>query len=65
MYYRLVSNGLLLRRLLETFKIKGNHKGLPLRNMMICRGNPLWLPLIKILNLMAPLVTEKQGEVDT
>ncbi len=24
--------------------IWGNHKGLPLRQMMIGRGNPLWLP---------------------
>ncbi|OQY45114.1 MAG: hypothetical protein B6247_29360 [Candidatus Parabeggiatoa sp. nov. 2] len=24
---------------------EGNHKGLPLHDMTICRGNPLWLPL--------------------
>jgi len=23
----------------------GNHKGLPLQIMILCRGNPLWLPL--------------------
>jgi len=27
-----------------TLKVKGNHKGLPLHKIMICRGNPLWLP---------------------
>jgi hypothetical protein len=25
-------------------KRKGNHKGLPLQIIMLCRGNPLWLP---------------------
>jgi len=24
---------------------QGNHKALPLHDTMICRGNPLWLPL--------------------
>jgi len=24
---------------------EGNHKGLPLHDMTVCRGNPLWLPL--------------------
>jgi len=23
---------------------EGNHEGLPLHNMMVRRGNPLWLP---------------------
>jgi len=29
--------------------IKGNHKGFPLHKIMICRGNPLWLPQLKSL----------------
>jgi hypothetical protein len=25
---------------------RGNHKGLPLQSSIVCRGNPLWLPLV-------------------
>ncbi|KHD07078.1 hypothetical protein PN36_04705 [Candidatus Thiomargarita nelsonii] len=32
----------------DTF-VKGNHKGLPLHNITVCRGNPLWLPLTKVV----------------
>ena len=27
---------------------KGNHKGLPLHDITVRRGNPLWLPYFKI-----------------
>ena len=33
-------------RVRSVSQLEGNHNGLPLRIVTLCRGNPLWLPPI-------------------